>query len=162
MHIRARPRLHLKSAAVSGFTLFEVLIAVTVVAVFMCATFTALTQINRYANSARLRTLALAVAQQRIDEVLTVPWSAGGAVPSILSVGTQTETDLPLNNDPLNSQAGLSSAYTGLDVQVNATRTTAVTSVSTRTLRAVVTVAYTYRSRNFLITLTTLRATDTI
>jgi type II secretory pathway pseudopilin PulG len=151
-----------RRAAAAGFTLVEVVVAGCLLAVLIAGSLAALTQINRWATSARLRTLALAVAQQRIDAVQTTPWQPGAARAAILTAGTATETNLPLNNDAFNSATGLSSAFTNLDAQTNVTRTTVVTDVTTRTLRAVVTVTFTYRNRPHAVTLTTLRATDSI
>ena len=147
---------------ISGFTLVEVVIAGCLLAVLVSGSFIALTQINRWATSARLRTLALAVAQQRIDVLQTTPWQVSGTRPTLLNAGTTTENNLPLNNDTFNSATSLASAYTSLDSQLNATRTTQVTDLTTRTLRVAVTVTFTYRNRPHVVSLTTLRTTDSI
>lgn len=154
------PRRRCRS--ISGFTLVEVVVAGCLLAVLIAGSFIALTQINRWATSARLRTLALAVAQQRIDVLQTTAWQAGGTRPTLLNAGTTTENNLPLNNDTFNSATSLASAYTNLDSQLNATRTTQVTDLTARTLRMAVTVTFTYRNRPHSVTLTTLRATDSI
>lgn len=162
-----RPALPINSASrrnrtISGFTLAEVVIAGCLLAVLITGSLVALTQINRWATSARLRTLGLAVAQQRIDILQTTPWQALGARPTVLAAGTATESSVPLNNDTFNSAAGLNSAFTNLDTQMTAVRTTQITDLTTRTLRAVVTVTFTYRNRPHSVSLTTLRATDSI
>ncbi|MEP6669920.1 MAG: hypothetical protein ABJF10_12250 [Chthoniobacter sp.] len=143
-----------------AFTLTEVVIAASILALFIVGSLSAMAQINRWATAARLRTLATALVQQKIDEVLTTPWSVLSTTPTVLTAGTTTETKLPLNNDAFNSQAGLSSAFTNLDVQVIDTRTTVITSISTHVIRALVSVNYTYRGKNTTITMTTLRTTD--
>jgi prepilin-type N-terminal cleavage/methylation domain-containing protein len=145
-----------------GFTLPEVVIAGAILAIFVAGSVATMAQINRWASSARLRTLALALAQQKSDEVLTTPWQTRGARPAAIAAGTNTESALPLNNDSFNSAAGLSSAFTALDTPVTATRTTQITDVSARTVRSVVTVSFTYRNRPHSVRLTTLRATDDI
>lgn len=144
-----------------GFTLPEVVVAGAILAIFVAGSVATMAQINRWASAARLRTLALALAQQKSDEVLTTPWQTRGTRPAVLATGTNTEA-LPLNSDAFNNATGLSSAFTALDTPVTATRTTQVTDVSTRTVRAVVTVAFTYRNRPYTVRLTTLRATDDI
>lgn len=146
----------------AGFTLVEVVIAGSLLAVLVAGSFAALTQINRWAASARLRTLALAVAQQRLDLLATTPWQVTTARPALLTAGTTTETNLPLNNDSFNSATSLASAYTTLDTQINATRTTQITDLTTRTVRMAVTVTFTYRNRAHSVSLTSLRATDSI
>ena len=158
----------------AGFTLVEVLIAGALLATLISGAVTALTQLNRSATAARLRTIALAVAQQRIDQIETTPWQVGGTRPAIL-VGdapttpattppsrTTVENNVPLNNDNYNASMSLISPYTNLDSQVLSTRTTVITDLTTRTLRAVVTVTFTYRNRPTTITLSTLRTTDSI
>jgi len=143
-----------------AFTLAEVIIAASILALFIVGSVSAMAQINRWASAARLRTLATALVQQRIDQILTTPWSVLSTTPTILTAGTTTETKLPLNNDSFNNGAGLSSAFTNLDVQVIDTRTTVITSVSAHMIRAVVTVTYTYRAHNYSVSMTTLRTTD--
>ncbi|MEI9895853.1 MAG: hypothetical protein WDN28_18755 [Chthoniobacter sp.] len=143
-----------------GFTLTEVVIAASVLALFIVGAVSAMAQINRWASAARMRTLATALVQQKIDEVLTTPWSVLSTTPTVLTAGTVTETRLPLNNDAFNNETGLSSAFTNLDVQVIDTRTTVITSVSAHMIRALVTVSYTYRGHSYSISMTTLRTTD--
>ena len=146
----------------AGFTLVEVLIAGTLLAVLISGSVTALTQLNRWATAARLRTIAMAVAQQRIDLIETTPWQVVGTRPALLTAGTVTENNVPLNNDDYNAATSLVSPYTTLDSQVMSTRTTVISDLTARTLRATVTVTFTYRNRPFTITLNTLRATDSI
>jgi hypothetical protein len=145
-----------------GFTLPEVVIAGTILAIFIAGSVATMAQINRWATAARLRTLALAIAQQKSDEILTTPWNIIGGRPTVLTSGTATETGLPLNNDDFNAATGLSSAFTSFDTPVAATRTTQITDVSSRLVRAVVTVTFTYRNRPQSMSLTTLRAIDDI
>ncbi len=151
----------------AGFTLVEALIAGALLAVLISGAVTAMTQLNRSATAARLRTIALAVAQQRIDQIETTPWQDWATRPAILAVDvsgtrTTTENNVPLNNDNYNASTSLISPYTNLDAQVLSTRTTVVTNVPPRSLRAVVTVTFTYRNRLMTITLNTLRTTDSI
>ena len=146
----------------AGFTLVEVLIAGTLLAVLISGSVTALTQLNRWATAARLRTIAMAVAQQRIDLIETTPWQLVGTRPALLTAGSVTENNVPLNNDDYNAATSLVSPYTTLDSQVMSTRTTVISDLTARSLRATVTVTFTYRNRPFTITLNTLRATDSI
>lgn len=145
-----------------GFTLPEMMVACMLLCVFIAGGLWAMMMINRRAQVARLQTLALTVAQQRIDDIMTVSWQMAQPRPNLLSAGTATESNLPLGNDNLNNQAGLSSAYTNLDLQVNATRTTTITNLDARSLRAAVTVTFNYRGRDYSVGLTSLRAIDTI
>ena len=145
-----------------GFTIVEVVFAGCLLAVLVSASVVAMTQVNRWATGARLRTLALAVAQQRIDQVATTPWQFLGTRPALLTAGTITENSLPLNNDSFNSATGLASAFSNLDTEVNATRATVLTDLTARTVRATVTVSFTFRGRVSAVSLTTLRTSDNI
>ena len=149
-----------KRSRIGGFTVVETVVACGMMAIFVIGSMLALTQMNRFATASRLRTLALALAEQRIDEVLTTPWNSSGPRPAVLVGGIRTETSMPLGEDTLNNQAGLSSNVTNLGVMVQAVRTTEITDVAPLRLRAAVTVAYTYRNRPQQVVLTTLRATD--
>ena len=145
-----------------AFTLVEVVFAGCLLALLVSSSVVAMTQVNRWATGARLRTLALAVAQQRIDQAQTAPWQLSGTRPAILVAATTTENNLPLNNDAFNSTTGLSSSFTALDAPVSAQRTTVATDVTTRLVRISVTVTYTYRNRPVSVSLGTLRTSDSI
>src|SRR5262245_24599601 len=87
-----------------GFTFVEIIVAMGVLVLFSASALTALTQYNRYATASRLRAHALALAQQRIDEVLTTPWRVGAARPTILNAGAHTDNPIVLNADSTNNQ----------------------------------------------------------
>ncbi len=149
-----------------GFTLIEVVCAGAVLALFIASAVAGLSQVNRYAQATRLSTLALAAAEERINEIKTVSWQINDTRPAILTAGTTTENNLPLNNDAFATSGTFGSASSDLDAQVNATRVTQITDLNARTLRASVTVSYTYRGRNYNgtgaapVSLITLRTTD--
>lgn len=160
-----------------AFTLLEVSFAVAVFSLFAVGSIYALTQANRFASNSRYRTLALAACQQKIDQVMTAPWSMSpnSTTPPVLSVNpttftsTTTESALPLNNDAFNSATGLSSAFTNSDVQVLDSRVTVITKqtdctgksdLTSRLLRADVTVTYTYRGKQVTVSMSTLRTAD--
>jgi prepilin-type N-terminal cleavage/methylation domain-containing protein len=151
-----------RKAVRRGFTLVEIVVAMGIMVLFVATSLASMTQFNRYAMASRLRAHALSLAQQRIDEVLTTGWSSAGTTPAVLAVGTRTENNLVLNADDKNKQAALKSLFTDLVAPVTGTRTTTITSISTRLVRADVTVTFTYAKRTYTIALTTMRATDTI
>lgn len=148
--------------ASAAFTIVEALVALAVIVLFASSALIALTQLNRFAAAARLRTLAVAMAQQRVDEILTVPWQLGTTPPQLAS-GLRTEPNLALNDDPLATGAnGYGSALSALDNDnILAVRTTQIAVLSPRMIRATVTVAYAFRNRPYQTQLVTLRATDT-
>lgn len=146
----------------AAFMLVELVIAAGILAFFVCASLVALTQLNKFAAVSRLRTLAMAIALQKADAIMTVPWGVASATPLLLTAGTTTENSLPLDNDAFNAQAGLGSPFSGLDLQTAATRVTTISSLTARTVRAAITVSYDYRGKTYTVSLTTIRATDTI
>ncbi len=146
----------------AAFTLVEVAVAGALLVVLVAALAVSMTQINRWATAAGLHTLALALTQQRIDEVLTTGWNLRTGPPPILTPGLVTETGLSLNSDAFNTQSGLGSSFTSLSSAVSATRRTQITFLSARTVRAAVTVSFVFRGRTYTTNLTTLRASDDI
>jgi type II secretory pathway pseudopilin PulG len=162
-----RPDERLKSpaqrqASRRAFTFVEIMVAMGLIVLFAGTALASMTQFNRYAMASRLRANALAQAQQRIDEVLTAAWTSSGGRPAVLANGTRTETNIVLNADDKNKQTGLKSLFTDLVTPVKGTRTTTITTISTRVVRADVTITFTYAKRNYTIALTTMRASDTI
>lgn len=156
-----------------AFTVVEICLAMAIFSLFAATSVYALSQANRFASNSRYRTLALAAAQQRIDQIMTTPWSVAGTVPTVLAAGTTIEQapniSLPLNGDPFNSETGLSSSFSNSDTQVLDSRTTVITKLTdcsgntganSRLLSATVTVTYTYRGVQTHLSLTTVRSTD--
>jgi len=146
----------------AGFTFLELVVGMAVLVLFAAVAFAALTQLNRFATASRLRVHALALAQQQIDEVLTIQWRVNGTRPPVLVTGTRLENNLTLNADAANDRADLSSLFTDLVTPVPANRVIRVTDLTSRTLRASVTVNYTYANRTYSVSLSTVRTTDTI
>lgn len=142
----------------------EVIVAMGIMVIFVATALASLTQFNRYAAASRLRAHALFLCQQRVDEVLTTPWTLNATVPTpaVLVVGTRTESNLVMNADATNTQTGLKSLFTDLAKPVTATRTTVITNISTRVVRANVTVTFAYAGHTYTVALTTMRTTDNI
>jgi hypothetical protein len=65
-----------------------------------------------------------------------------------------------MNADTKNQATALKSEFTDLGVPITCTRSTTVTDITTRTLRATVTVTFNYANRNYSVVLNTMRATD--
>lgn len=141
-----------------GFTLAEVTVALGIMSVFSAASIAVLIRMNRNAQSARLQTMALLVAQQKIDEILTAPWPDSSKP---FPVGSETNVSVLLDDDP--NRSGGTANY---DMPVDAHRTTTISDTSNLRIKtAEVTVSYTYRQNPNAtpvpgITLKTLRCTD--
>ncbi|MDB6173679.1 MAG: hypothetical protein JWL59_2990 [Chthoniobacteraceae bacterium] len=122
--------------------------------------------LNRFAAATRLQTLALGVVQERIDQVLTIPWKTKSrpallnetAVTDMPAVLPPTEGDaIVLNDDPLNT-----TAYSTLDTPVSARRYVYIKNIDSHSIRVTVVVAYTFSRRSYTLAHTTLRSSDDI
>jgi type II secretory pathway pseudopilin PulG len=109
--------LHTRVQAQSAFSMMELMFAVAAFSAFAVITILSFTTFNRFASNARYETLALSVAQEHVDEIMTVPCNTNSTPnlgPVLSMTGTTvapnssnvytsgTETSLPLNNDPYN------------------------------------------------------------
>jgi type II secretory pathway pseudopilin PulG len=177
-----------RSHGEAGITLLEVVFAAAIFSSVAVISILAFTTFNRFASNIRYQSLAMAAAQQKMDQIMTTPWSVSGTTPTVLTTGSTVEPNgsdtpgnapsaanpvLPLNNDywngtsatgtPLSSGGQiLSSTFTSLDTQVIDNRTTVISAVSgnPRMVSVKVTVSYTYRGTPQSITLYSLRATN--
>lgn len=140
-----------------AFTVLEVCLATALFGYFAIASVFGMVQFNRMASVARYRTLAQVVAQQKMDQIMTTSWSYASTKPAVLN--SSTENNLPLNNDTFNTGT-LSSIYTSSDSPVTATRTTTITTLSSRLIQATVVLTYNYAGRPYTITLVGIRASD--
>ena len=152
-------RRHSKDA----FTLTEAAIAIALIAITMTAFLMTMSRLNESASVARNSTGASAVVQNQIDLILSDgPFNPQKTnedgtpqIPPELVVGTHVTNNVPIYREPT----------TG--IVVSGTMTTTVVDMSTVVggitmplYRAVVSVTYNYRSRNYTLTRSTLRASD--
>lgn len=162
MHL-AHPNLAARRRPSSGFTLVEVLVAVTLLGLLAGGALWTLAQANNYASIARLYTGAETAAQNQIDYLLSdSPFN-----PQNNEFGTSNEWN------PGTSAIDPVTIYTeppGTNGQVHSvmgTRTTTITVNTVTTLTqslnlysATVVVTYTYRSKNYRVQLNAMRASD--
>lgn len=146
-----------------AFTLTEAAISISLVAITMTAFLMTMSRLNESASVARNSTGAAAVVQNQIDLILSDgPFnpqktnSDGTAqIPPELAIGTHVTNNVPIYREPT----------TG--IVVSGTLTTTVVDMSTvlngitlPLYRADVQVIYTFRSRNYSLNRSTLRAAD--
>jgi len=145
-----------------AFTLVEIMIAVGVIAVCGLAAVQALILIDRKATAMRVMTNARAVVQRNIDTALGVPFTSTQQ-PAILAITSPSGTvyDEDGNGDNLVNVVFLRN---GTNTLVKGTLTRIVISepnAQNQDLRRITFVLnYTFRSRSYSYSMTTLRAPD--
>jgi prepilin-type N-terminal cleavage/methylation domain-containing protein len=159
-HSDLPPRLHCGDARRSGLTLVEVMVASAMIAI-TCTTFMyVFAQLNQMAMVSRLYTGAWSVALNQCDLISTdtpfVP--ANSEIPTELTPGTAT-ANVTVYYDAVSGNTIPGTMTT----VVNAINTTYANGSVTDTLylyQATVTVSYTYRNRNYAVSLSTVRTAD--
>ncbi|MES2571486.1 MAG: type II secretion system protein [Verrucomicrobiota bacterium] len=159
-----RPRKSPPRSSARAFTLVEVIIATIILGLLISGALATLSHLNRFAAAMRMQTLALGVVQERIDEVLTVPWKMKSR-PAILNETAVKDPPavLPvnggdavvLNDDPLNT-----GAYSAMDTPVNARRYIYVKNITSRSVKVTVIITYTFARRSYTLSQSTLRFSD--
>jgi prepilin-type N-terminal cleavage/methylation domain-containing protein len=152
-----------KSLTPKAFTLVEVMVAISLAAIGVATTIAALTKINSIASVARNLSGATTIAQNQIDLLLSdSPFNPQKTnpdgtvqIPPELTLGTHVTNNVPIYKEPTSG------------VIVAGTMTTTVTDVSPvyngftiPIYQATVTITYTYLSRNYTVTMNTLRTSD--
>ena len=151
----------------AAFALAEVMMGISVLGIGIVSTVGALTKFNSIASISRNSTGACAAVMNQIDLIQSdSPFNpqktnpdGTAQIPPELQLGTQTESNVPVYQDPSTGAV------------VSGTMTTAVTDISssysqsgqTFTLtnyRAVVTLTYTYLNRSYSFSMTTIRTSD--
>ncbi len=146
-----------------AFTIAEAVVALAIIGIGIGAMVPSMTQLNREASVSRNATGADAALQNQIDLLLSDgpfnPQKTGSdgqpQIPPELVVGTHTTTNVPIYREP----------NTG--IIVSGTLTTTVQDISQNygglmmyMYRATVSISYTYRSRTYTKSRTTIRSSD--
>ena len=143
---------------ISAFTLLEVMMSLMVIILTAASVYWSYMQINQYAAATRLSTAATMLVQKQIDLIQSdgpfIPQGASHSVPAELTLGTTTQTAVPIYADPL----------TG-GVVISGSMATTVTDISNTSLnqyayRATVTLSYNYRGTPYQTIMSTIRASD--
>lgn len=145
----------------AAFTLMEVLMALTVLGTMGAGCYVGFNSLNTYAISARLYSEAQTCAQNQIDLILSKePFDpANNKIPSVLTLGTTTTQNVFVYQDPVTGQVVVRG---NLDTRITDTGST-MTFVGSNNLnvyRATVSVSYTYRNKNYSVTMDTARTAD--
>jgi hypothetical protein len=172
--------LHNSRTHSQGLTLVEAVVAITLLGIGITTAITAMTRFNIFASSSRNLTGAYTSVMTQIDAIesaapfdplhLAEDGSSDPQVPAVLALDS-TRGGNPLSEtvrvyvykDPNKAPSDPTSDV----VVVNGTRTTSVVDVSTTfnstnipMRRATVTVSYTYLSKNYSFSMSTIRVGD--
>jgi len=156
-----------KARATAAFTLVEAMVAISVLAIGVASAVGALTKFNSIASISRNATGAYAAVMNQIDLIQSdAPFNPGktnpdgtAQIPPELQLGTQTQNNVPIYQDP-NTGVVISGTMTTTVSDISSTYTQGSQTYPVTMYQAVVTVTYTYLSRNYSFSMGTIRASD--
>ena len=153
--IQARRRLN-------AFTLAEVIIALAVLGTMAAGCYIGFNSLNTYAVSSRLYTEAQTCAQNQIDLILSKePFDiANNKIPSVLALGTTNTPNVFVYKDPVSGNVVVTGTMTTTVTDVGTTMAFAGSTTNLNIRRATVTVSYSFRGKNYSVSLDTLRTAD--
>jgi prepilin-type N-terminal cleavage/methylation domain-containing protein len=144
-----------------GFTLVETLVGLTMLAILGTGSFWTMNVMNVYATGARLYSEATAKAEQQIDAILTKgpfdPTADPQLIPTELAIGTTTQNGVLIYKDPVTNQTVVTGTMTTTVADTGLSGTVGATATSLNLWQATVTVAWTFRGKNYSVSLDTLR-----
>ncbi len=141
-----------------AFTIVEVLVAVSVLALLGTGAIAGLLTVNRMVVGNRLATNAQAIAQTQIDRILGEPYPEGCTPPVELTVGTTTQAGVPIYTDPVSGQVIVRGTIT--TTISDATRVIVASRPAPKLFKATVTVGYNFTGQPAAVALTTVRTVD--
>ena len=164
--------LQIKKERAAGLTLVEACVGILIISIIAASIIWGLNQLNYYATVSRLYTAAQTLAQNQIDLILTKsPYDpAQGLYPTPNVLRTDVETywsdaagniytssrSVPIYTDP-----GTGGAIVNGTIETSITSPTfAISGTNLNLKQAVVNVKYTFRKRNYVVTMNTMRAPD--
>src|SRR5881296_2367366 len=140
-------------SARAGFTLVETLVGLGMLALLGAGSFWTMNAMNVYATGARLHSEAIAKAEQQVDAVLTKgpfdPAANPQLIPTVLTPGTTTQNGVLIYKDPVTSQVTVTGTMTTVVTGTGLTGTVGSTPTDLSIWQATVTVAWTFRGKNY-------------
>jgi prepilin-type N-terminal cleavage/methylation domain-containing protein len=144
-----------------GFTLAETLIGLSMLAILGAGSLWTMNVINVYATGARLYSEATAKAEQQIDAILTQgpfdPTANPQLIPAALTLGTTTQNGVLIYTDPVTNQTIVTGTMTTTVADTGLTGSVGGTATNLNIWQATVTVAWTFRGKNYSVSLDTMR-----
>jgi type II secretory pathway pseudopilin PulG len=144
-----------------GFTLVETLIGIGMLALLGAGSFWTMNAMNVYATGARLHSEAIAKAEQQIDAILTKgpfdPTANPPLIPAVLTLGMTTQNGVLIYKDPVTGQVTVTGTMTTLISDTGLAGTVGPTATALNLWQATVTVTWTFRGKNYSVSLDTMR-----
>src|SRR2546421_5496807 len=139
----------------SAFTLMEVVMALAVIGSMGAGCYVGFNSLNTYAVSSRLYSEAQTAAQNQIDLILSVePFDVTtNTIPSVLALGTTTTPNIFIYEDPVSGNVVVTGTMATTVTDTGSTMSFAGTSANLYIRRATVTVSYTYRNTNYIVSM---------
>ncbi len=158
------PRGRLSEA---GFTLVETFVAIALIGIGVSCTVGGLTKLNSIAAAARNATGAYTAVMNQIDLLQSdgpfnpqkTNTDGTAQIPPELQLGTQTQNNISIYQDPKTGVIVAGTMTTAV-TDISSTYTSGSTTFPLIAYKAVVTVNYTYLSRNYSFSMTTIRTSD--
>ena len=120
--------------------------------------------LNTYAVSSRLFSEAQTCAQNQIDLILSKePFDVTTnpqKIPAVLALGTTTTPNVFVYNDPVSGNVTVTGTMTTTITDTGATINFTGVNTNLNVRRATVTVSYTYRGKNYAVSMDTMRTAD--
>ncbi len=150
-----------------AFTLVEAIVGIAVIGIGTACAVGALTRFNALASTARNATGAYTAVMNQIDLIQSdSPFNpqktnTDGSVqiPPELQIGTQTQTNIPIYQDPKTGVI-VSGTMTTTVSDISSTYTNGSVTFPLTMYKAVVTVTYTYLNRTYSFSMSTIRTSD--
>jgi hypothetical protein len=156
--------------AIKGTTLAEVVMALAVIGTMGGGCYIGFNSLNAYAVTSRLYSEAQTCAQNQIDLILSkgpfdpvnnkVPAVLGGQVLAANASTTVTTPNVFIYQDPVNGQVVVTGTMTTTITNPGTTMTFAGTTTNLNIYRATATVSYTFRNKNYAVSMDTMRTAD--
>jgi type II secretory pathway pseudopilin PulG len=159
-----------KAKRYAAFTLAEVTMALAVIGTMGAGAYVGFNSLNAYAISSRLYSEAQTCAQNQIDLILSkepfdptnnkVPAVLGGQVLAANASTTVTTPNVFVYTDPVVGSAVVTGTMTTVVTNPGSTMNFTGVNTNLNTYRATVTVSYTYRGKDYVVSMDTMRTAD--
>jgi prepilin-type N-terminal cleavage/methylation domain-containing protein len=158
-----QPRAHVDG----GFTLLEAIVGIALIGIGVSCTVGALTKLNSIAAAARNATGAYTAVMNQVDLIQSDgPFNpqktnpdGTAQIPPELQLGSHTQNGVSIYQDPKTGVI-LSGMMTTAVSDISSTYTNGSTTFPLTAYKAVVTINYTYLSRNYSFSMSTIRTSD--